>query len=97
MTSAKDVALCLLFKGASDYHMKTYFIEGVEMIPSLKKRTYPKYYDFFMDRIGTFVKVSPWRGSQPTLDQLYVHSSLNKLRDSLRRSLRGHFLCKSWR
>lgn len=97
VSTANDVAVCLLFKDDSGYVMKTYAIEEVDMAPSLKRGTYPKYYDKFMDRIGTFLKVSELKSAQPSIDDLYVHSSLNKLRNSLRKSVRGHFLCKTMR
>jgi hypothetical protein len=92
----KDVAICLIYKSkTTGYRMKTYFAEEVSANPVLPKNSYPAYYSTFMNRIGTFVKVSPYKGVSPTINDLYVKSSLNKLASSLQKSIRGHFVCMS--
>lgn len=92
----KDVAICLIYKSKTGgYRMKTYFAEEVSANPVLVKNSYPAYYSSFMRRISTFVKLSPYKGVSPTINDLYVKSSLNNLVNSLRKSIRGHFVCMS--
>lgn len=90
----KDVAICLVYKSKQGgYQMKTYFAEEVSPNPKLTKNSYPAYYKYFMSRIGTFVRLSPYTETAPTINDLYVKSSLNKLASSLQKSIRGHFIC----
>lgn len=91
----KDVMLCLVYKSLHGYNISSYKIEEVSKRPMLLAGSYPDYYSKFIDRIGTFIKISKVKSEHPTIDDLYVKSSLNKLSLALRDSMRGHFVCKS--
>ena len=90
----KEYALCLCLFIENKYQLFTYQITGYDTNIRPAKNTYPAYYKNQMDFINTWIKVSRYKGISPTVNDLIVKSSLNKLSDTLRKSTSGHFFCR---
>lgn len=90
----KDYALCLCLFVDNKYQLFTYQIVGYDSNIKPAKGTYPAYYEDQRDFINTWIKVGPYKGISPTVNDLTVKSSFNKLSDTLRKSTSGHFFCR---
>ena len=90
----REYALCLCLFIESKYQLFTYQIIGCDTNPKPTKGTYPAYYKEQINFINTWIKVSTYKGISPTVNDLVVKSSLNKLSDTLRKSTSGHFFCR---
>lgn len=89
-----DVALTLVYKNPKGYKLQSYHVEEFCDLPNMEAGTYPAYYNSFLHRVGTFVKITELRGVQPSTDDLEVKSSCNSLTKALRTSMRGYFVCR---
>lgn len=89
-----DVALTLVYKNVNGYKLASYHIEEISSSPKLETGTFPPYYVKFLNRVGSFIKITELRGPQPGTDDLEVRSSLNTLTKALRTSMRGYFICR---
>lgn len=76
------------------FHLFSYQIDGFATKIDQAKGTYPAYYQEHIHFINTWVKVSPYTGTPPTVDDLIIKSSLNKLGETLKKSTSGHFVCR---
>jgi hypothetical protein len=89
-----DVAICLVHKEKDSYKFRVYNAQEISLTPTLVKGTYPEYYSHFMNRVGMFIKISPFKDGVITIDDLVVSSSYLDLKTALQKSMRGHFNCK---
>lgn len=89
-----DVALSIVYKTSTGYRMASYQIDEITETPDLKNGTYPPYYNAFLRRVKTYIKISRLNAEPPTTDELSVRSSSNKLTVALRTSMRGYFVCR---
>jgi hypothetical protein len=90
----REYALCLCLFIENKYQLFTYRIIGCDTKTRPTKGTYPAYYKEKISFINTWIKVSSYNGVSPTVNDLIVKSSLNKLSDTLRKSTSGHFFCR---
>lgn len=90
----RQYALCLCLFVEKKYSLFTYQINGYKTKHKPEKGTYPTYYNDQIDFINTWIKVSAYSGTPPTVNDLVIKSSLNKLSEALRKSTSGHFFCR---
>lgn len=58
-----------------------------------KSKNYPKYYEKFMGRISTWMRLEKYKKDNILLENLYVRSSAQSIFFSLNKSMRGVFRC----
>ena len=90
----REYILCLSLFLDNQYHLFPYQIDGFASKIDQVKGTFPDYYQEHFYFIGTWIKVSPYKGTPPTVDDLIIKSSLNKLGETLKKSTSGHFVCR---
>jgi hypothetical protein len=54
---------------------------------------YPKYYQNHLHRVSTWLELVPATRSTLSIDEFFVKSSLQPLKNTLHGSMRGHFWC----
>jgi hypothetical protein len=86
------LSLSLFFD--NQYHLFHYQIEEFASKIDQVRGTFPDYYQEHFYFIGTWIKVTPYKGTTPTVNDLVIKSSLNKLGEVLKKSTSGHFLCR---
>ena len=85
---------CVTHRGVN-YRTKLYAVKSFARLRPSDK-AFPTYYNEFLDRIRTWVKISQSNDKENILIQdLLVKSSYTPLTESLRTSMSSHFIC--WR
>lgn len=93
----EDVFVVLTGKGDGEGKRQGHFynLKRITRDVPEAKSSFPSYYQKIMGRIGCWLELEPYKGSSLELKDLVTRSSLNPLPQSLSRSMRGHFLCRS--
>jgi hypothetical protein len=90
----REYVLSLSLFTDNQFHLFSYQIDGFASTNDQAKGTYPSYYEEKIHFINTWIKISPYMGIPPTVNDLIVKSSLNNLGTALRKSTSGHFVCR---
>ena len=90
----RNYVLCLSLFLDNRYEIFSYQIEEFGAKTTPLKGTYPSYYQENFQFINTWVKISEYKGASPSVNDLIIKSSLNRLAETLKKSTSGHFICR---
>lgn len=91
---SRNYVLCLSLFSENKYEIFSYQIEELGAKKAPLKGTYPTYYQENFQFINTWIKVSKYKGASPSVNDLIIKSSLNRLTETLKKSTSGHFICR---
>lgn len=98
LSGKEDVYVVLAGKGDGEgkgYRGYFYNLKRITRDVPETQASFPAYYKKIMSRIGCWLELEPYNGTNLELKDLYTKSSLSPILQSLSGSMRGHFLCRS--